>query len=110
IMMAATLTRGIVRIINAALEPEVLDLITVLQKMGACIEIKAPATIEIQGVETLRPVTHAVIADRLEAGALLLAAAVTEGEVYIPDIHVRTLDVFLLKLQEMGHSIEVGPD
>lgn len=107
-MMAATLTRGTTRIINAALEPEVFDLIAVLQKMGASIKVLAPATIEIEGVETLQPIIHTIIADRLEAGALLLAAAVTGGTVYVPDIHVSTLDVFLLKLQEMGHAIEVG--
>lgn len=109
-MMAATLARGTTRIINAALEPEVFDLITVLQKMGASIAVHAPATIEIQGVDVLLPITHAVIPDRLEAGALLLAAAMTGGQVYVPDIQVSTLDVFLLKLQEMGHSIEAGND
>lgn len=110
IMMAAVLTRGVTRIINAAVEPEVFDLIAVLQKMGAQIEVLAPATIEIRGVEMLHAVTHAVIADRLEAGSLLLAAAVTGGEIYIPDVQVRTLDVFLLKLEEMGHQIIIGND
>lgn len=110
IMMAAALARGTTCIINAALEPEVFDLIEVLQKMGARIAVHAPATIEIEGVEVLQPVNHQVIPDRLEAGALLLAAAITGGEVYVPDIHVRMLDVFLLKLEEMGHHIEIGAD
>lgn len=108
LMMAATLTRGTTQIINAALEPEVLDLVTVLQKMGAKISILPPATIEIEGVEDLHAIEHDIIPDRLEAGALLLAAAITGGEISIPDAPIHTLDVFLYKLDEMGHSIEVG--
>lgn len=108
LMMAATLTRGTTQIINAALEPEVLDLIVVLKKMGAKISILPPATIEIEGVEDLHPIEHAIIPDRLEAGALLLAAAITGGEIFIPDAPAHTLDVFLYKLEEMGHFIEVG--
>jgi UDP-N-acetylglucosamine 1-carboxyvinyltransferase len=108
IMMAATLAPGLTRLINAALEPEVLDLIVVLNKMGARISIKAPATIEIEGVTDLVPVEHAVIPDRLEAGSLLLAAAITGGDIYLPEINASMLDVFLLKLEQMGHSIEVG--
>lgn len=110
IMMAATLARGVTRIINAALEPEVLDLIVVLQKMGALIQVVAPATIIIEGVQSLGAVNHAVIPDRLEAGALLLAAAVTGGQIYVPDIRACDMDVFLLKLEEMGHTITVGQD
>jgi UDP-N-acetylglucosamine 1-carboxyvinyltransferase len=109
LMMAATLTEGTTRIINAALEPEVLDLVVVLKKMGAHINILPPATIEIEGVEHLAPVQHEIIADRLEAGALLLAAAVTGGEIYLPQAPASLLDVFLMKLQEMGHIVEVGP-
>jgi UDP-N-acetylglucosamine 1-carboxyvinyltransferase len=110
IMMAATLARGVTRIINAALEPEVLDLIVVLQKMGALIQVAAPATIIIEGVQSLGAVNHAVIPDRLEAGALLLAAAVTGGQIYVPDIRACDMDVFLLKLEEMGHAITIGQD
>lgn len=109
-MMAATFARGKTRIVNAALEPEVLDLIAVLQKMGAHIAIFAPATIEIEGVEVLMPVEHTIIPDRLEAGTLLLAAAVTGGSIFIPNINAGMLDVFLLKLEEMGHVIIIGDD
>lgn len=108
LMMAATLTRGITQIINAALEPEVLDLIVVLKKMGAKISVLPPATIEIEGVEDLHAIEHAIIPDRLEAGALLLAAAITGGEISIPDAPAYALDVFLFKLEEMGHNIEIG--
>jgi UDP-N-acetylglucosamine 1-carboxyvinyltransferase len=110
IMMAAVLTHGTTRIINAAIEPEVLDLITVLQKMGARIAILPGATIEIEGVATLNPVEHSIIPDRLEAGGLLLAAAMTGGDVYLPQAPAYFLDIFLMKLSEMGHTIEVGPN
>lgn len=110
IMMAAVLCKGTTKIINAALEPEVLDLIDILQKMGAHIGIKAPATIEIQGVDSLKPVEHQIMFDRLEAGSLLLAAAITGGEIALPQAPVHTMDVFLAKLEEMGHSVTRGID
>jgi UDP-N-acetylglucosamine 1-carboxyvinyltransferase len=108
LMMAATLTPGITKIVNAALEPEVLDLVSILQKMGAKIKILPPATIEIEGVTSLNPVNHAIIPDRLETGALLLAAAITGGNLYLPQARADMLDIFLLKLQEMGHYIQIG--
>ncbi len=108
IMMAAVLAKGTTKIVNAALEPEVMDLIDVLQKMGAQIKIDAPATIIIEGVQDLRPIEHAIIADRLEAGTLLAAVAATGGHAYLPHAPAYALDVFLLKLEEMGHEIEIG--
>jgi UDP-N-acetylglucosamine 1-carboxyvinyltransferase len=108
IMMAAVTTPGITRIVNAALEPEVFDLIAVLKKMGAHIEILPPATIEIHGVQALHAVEHAIMHDRLEAGSLLLAAAITGGQIHLPQAPVETMDLFLMKLQEMGHFVEIG--
>lgn len=110
LMMAACLTLGITSIINAALEPEVLDLIEVLKKMGAKISICAPATIQIEGVSTMHSAEHTIMCDRLEAGSLILAAAITSGDIHIPNADAQHLDVFLLKLEEMGHSIIVGPN
>lgn len=108
IMMAAVLTPGVTKIINAALEPEVLDCVAVLKKMGAQIEIAPPATIVITGVSSLSPIEHAVIYDRLEAGSLLLAAAITGGKISLPQAPAYTLDIFLKKLKDMGHRVEVG--
>lgn len=108
LMMAAALAQGTTRIINAALEPEVLDLIEVLRAMGAKITIHPPAMIEIEGVTNLYPINHAIVHDRLEAGALLMAAAITQGEIYLPQASAGSLDIVLLKLQEMGHIITVG--
>lgn len=108
VMMLAALMEGTTRIINAAIEPEVLDLITVLKKMGARITVLPPATIEIEGVTSLGPVQHHVMYDRLEAGTVLLAAAVTGGTVCLPDAPAHDMDLFLYKLQEMGHVVEIG--
>lgn len=106
LLMAATLAQGVTQIVNAALEPEVLDLIAVLQKMGAEIVITSPATIVIKGVSKLKPIEYTVMNDRLEAGTLLLAAAVTGGEILVHDMSFSHMDVFLLKLEEMGHTIK----
>lgn len=110
VIMAATRAQGATKIINAACEPEVFDLIACLTKMGAKIKIEAPATITIEGVDVLSSVEHAIMFDRLEAGSLLIAAAATGGEVYLPDACADVLDIVLLKLEEMGHTITVGPN
>lgn len=107
ILMAAVLTPGTSYIINAALEPEVLDLIAVLRKMGAHISLESPATIRVEGVEKLKPVEHFVMYDRLQAGALLLAGAITRGDVYLPQAMPDVMEVFLVKLEEMGHQIDM---
>ncbi len=108
LMMAAVCAPGSTRIINAALEPEVLDLIAVLKKMGAKIDLEVPATIIIEGVSSLVPIEHDLVPDRLEAGTLLLAAAITGGSVTLSNANKDHLSVFLLKLQEMGHLVGTG--
>ena len=105
--MFATLHHGQATIVNAALEPEVLDLIDVLKKMGAQISYVA-STITIKGVMSLSPITHPILPDRLEAGALLLAAAITGGQISLPKARADHMDMFLEKLKEMGHSVEIG--
>ncbi len=110
LLMAAVKTPGITQLINAALEPEVMDLIAVLVAMGAHITIDAPATIKVEGVSELKPVAHAVMYDRLEAGSLLMAVAVAGGQIELPQARWDYMDVFLLKLEEMGHIIYRGPE
>lgn len=105
LLLAAVLTPGKTRIVNAALEPEVTDLIEVLRKMGADIKLICPNNILIEGVEELYPVEHHIIPDRLEAGTLLLAAAVTKGAIFVDGAMPETLEIFLYKLENMGHKI-----
>ena len=99
---------GETTIVNAALEPEVLDFIEVLKKMGAHIFFESAATVRICGVTCLRPVVHDVVPDRLEAGALLLAAALTKGDINLPTMRAYDMDCFLEKLSDMGHVIHNG--
>ena len=108
LMMLAVLRKGQTTIVNAAFEPEVLDLIDVLRKMGASIHCDAGAVMVINGVDSLSPIEHTVIPDRLEAGGLLLAAAITQGSLHLPNARADHLDIFLEKLKEMGHEIMVG--
>jgi UDP-N-acetylglucosamine 1-carboxyvinyltransferase len=110
LMMALVVVPGQSWIVNAALEPEVLDVIAVLKRMGADIEIVSPAMIKIRGVETLHPVEYTIMYDRLEAASLLIAAAITKGDINIEQADVFNLELFLMKLEEMGHSITVGAD
>ena len=105
IILAATAASGVTTIINAAIEPEVVDLIQLLCCMGAHITIQAPATIVIEGGRPLLSVDYTVMVDRLEAGTLLLAAAITGGDIFLPTARADMLDVFLFKLEEMGHTI-----
>jgi len=106
IMMCATLIPGTTTIINAAFEPEVFDLIAVLKKMGATIECGPGLVIQVTGVSSLQPIKHSIIPDRLEAGSLLLAAAITGGTVHITNGRPDTMDIFLEKLSQMGHTIK----
>lgn len=108
ILMTAALMKGTTRIVNAALEPEVFDLMNVLVKMGAQIRVLPPATIEIIGVQSLHAIEHEIMPDRLEAGTLLLATAITGGTLALPTAPAHSLEVFLEKLSEMGHQITVG--
>jgi len=80
-----------------------------LKKMGAKITVEVPATIIIDGVAMLQPIEHDLVPDRLEAGTLLLAAAISGGSMYITNGRLDHLAVFLLKLQEMGHRVASGP-
>ena len=77
--------------------------------MGAQIIVEVPATIHIDGGIVLQPTEYTVMPDRLEAGSLLLAAAITGGSLSLPNARPETMDLFLAKLEEMGHIIEIDP-
>lgn len=108
LIMFATLQQGTTTIVNAALEPEVLDLVKVLKKMGAQIEFDLPSTIKITGAKRMFSVEHEIVPDRLEAGTLLLAAAITGGQVTLSNAIPEHMDLFLEKLKQMGHKIEIS--
>jgi UDP-N-acetylglucosamine 1-carboxyvinyltransferase len=105
ILMAASLAKGTTRIRNAAQEPEVAELVLALQKMGAHIEWEKPNELVIEGVEQLAACRHAVFADRIEAGTLLVAAAITGGEVFVQNAQAAHLGAVIEKLREAGSEV-----
>lgn len=110
IMMAASRASGKTIINNAAREPEIVDLAHLLQKMGVGVEGAGTSTITITGAETLKATKHKVIADRIEAGTLVVAGAITNGKVKIKDCQPDHLLSFLKVLQEMGVNISWDDD
>ena len=105
LLMAASLAQGTTVLENAAREPEIVDLARLLTKMGARIQGAGEETIEIEGVEELKGARHEVIADRIEAGTYLLAAAITGGEVTVTGARGEDLAPLLEKLSESGCDI-----
>jgi UDP-N-acetylglucosamine 1-carboxyvinyltransferase len=105
-MLAATLADGHTTIRPAAREPEVDDLMAMLQDMGAEVERTAPDVIEVEGRRRLRGASHHVIADRIEAGTFAVAAAVTGGDVTLRGAPSAHLGAFLEVLDHIG--VEVG--
>ncbi len=110
LMMAAVLAEGATVIENAAREPEVVDLANCLNAMGAKISGAGTSILAIEGVESLHGAEHSVIADRIEAGSFLCAAAATQGDVLATHCVPEDLDVVVAKLREMGACVEVGAD
>jgi UDP-N-acetylglucosamine 1-carboxyvinyltransferase len=107
IMMAAVRARGLTTIENAAREPEVQDLARLLTAMGARINGVGTHVIEIEGVDRLHGATHQIIPDRIEAGSLMVAAAITGGEVTIENAPTEQLDAVIAKLRESGATVTV---
>lgn len=110
LLMAACLAEGKTIIENAAKEPEIVDLVDYLKKMGAKISGGGSSILEIEGVSTLKPAEHAVIADRIEAGTLLLAGAITGGQVTVTNCVPGHLDAMVSKLKESGIQILAEKD
>ena len=110
VMMAAALLPGITTIHHAAREPEIEDLQAFLNAMGGKVRGAGTRVIEVEGVEKLRGITYAPIPDRIVAGTLLCAAAVTGGEILLTNAHPWDLIPVNDKLREMGCRIREGKD
>lgn len=106
VMMAASLAEGTTVIRNAAREPEIEDLAVLLNKMGAKIAGAGTETMMIEGVEALDGAEHDIIADRIETGTFIVAAAITGGELEIVDCRPGHLTAVIAKLREVGVIIE----
>ena len=110
LMMAAALAEGTTVLENAAREPEVVDLARLLTAMGARIQGAGTERIEIEGVPELGGAVHRVIPDRVEVGTLLVAGAITRGDVTVTGAQPRHLTAILAKLEECGVAVSVTGD
>ncbi len=106
IMMAAALAKGKSRLVNAAKEPEVEELGRVLNKMGATVTGAGTDVIEIEGRDELSPFDHAIIADRIEAGTYMVAAAAAGGDVLLENAPLEDMESTTRVLRKMG--VEIG--
>lgn len=109
-VLAAVRANGRTVIENAAKEPEIIDVCTLLNNMGAKIRGAGTDVIRIDGVDALHGCRHTVIPDRIEAGTYLAAAAVMGEEVLVKNVIVEHLEGFVAKMDEMGVNMEIGED
>jgi UDP-N-acetylglucosamine 1-carboxyvinyltransferase len=110
LLMAAVLAKGTTQIDNAAREPEISDLCALLSAMGARIGGAGSSTIEIEGVDSLQPVTHRTIGDRIVAGTWGFGAAMTRGDVAVRGIDPAYLEIALDKIASSGATVSPEPD
>jgi UDP-N-acetylglucosamine 1-carboxyvinyltransferase len=110
LLMAAALAKGTTVIENAAKEPEVADLASMLTSMGAVVRGAGTSRIEVEGVESLRPVRHAVVPDRVVAATFLAAVGMAGGDVTISDARPEHMEMLLRKVGQMGVATSFGPD
>ncbi|MDQ6575951.1 MAG: UDP-N-acetylglucosamine 1-carboxyvinyltransferase [Haemophilus parahaemolyticus] len=110
VMMAGTLAKGTTIIENAAHEPEIVDTAIFLNAMGAKISGAGTGTITIEGVERLTGCTHRIVADRIETGTFLIAAAVSGGKITCHGTKADTLEAVIEKLREAGMEVSVTED
>jgi len=110
IMLAAVKAKGKTVIENAAKEPEIIDVATLLTNMGAKIKGVGTDVIRIEGVPTLHGCKHTIIPDRIEAGTYAIAAAAQGKEVVIDNVIPQHMESLIAKLREMGVTIETGDE
>ena len=108
VMLASVFAKGTTRIINAAMEPEIIDLQNALNSMGAKISGAGTNNIIIKGVEKLKNLSYNIIPDRIEAGTLLCAAAITGGNITLQKVIPQHIETLTNKLQEMGCSLKIS--
>ncbi|WP_166824252.1 UDP-N-acetylglucosamine 1-carboxyvinyltransferase [Thalassoroseus pseudoceratinae] len=106
VMSAATLARGVTTIESAACEPEVVELGRFLNRMGACIEGLGTSQLRIEGVRRLNGATQVITPDRIEAATLMMAAAMTRGEIELDNVPLAQMTTVIEKLREIGVTIE----
>lgn len=108
IMLASVFAKGTTKINNAAMEPEIIDLQNALNSMGAKISGAGTNNIIIKGVEKLQDLSYNIIPDRIEAGTLLCATAITGGNITLKKVIPEHIDTLIKKLEEMGCEISIS--
>jgi UDP-N-acetylglucosamine 1-carboxyvinyltransferase len=110
VLLAAVRAKGVTELKNAAIEPEIMDLIAILQKMGAIIWMEPNRTIFIEGVETLHGYSHRAIFDRNEAASWASAALATGGDIFVGGARQQDLMTFLNVFRKVGGAFDVRED
>jgi UDP-N-acetylglucosamine 1-carboxyvinyltransferase len=110
LLMAAVLARGVTEIDNAAREPEIVDICRMLTEMGARISGVGTSTLEVEGVDELKPVRHTTVGDRIVAGTWAFGAAMTRGDVTVHGVPSAFLEIALGKLVAAGAAVESGDE
>lgn len=109
-LLTAVRAQGITILRGAAIEPEIMDLINVLQKMGAIISVDTDRTIRIEGVETLSGYNHTALADRIEAASWGAAALATGGDITVLGAHQPDMTTFLNTFRKVGGAFDINDD
>ena len=110
VLLTATLARGTTELRNAAIEPEIMDLIAILQKMGAIISVEPNRVIFIEGVEKLNGYQHRALFDRNEAASWASAALATEGDIFVGGARQQELMTFLNVFRKVGGAFDIHED
>jgi len=110
VLLTAVRAKGVTELTNAAIEPEIIDLIAILQKMGAIIVVEPNRTIVIEGVETLQGYHHTALADRNEAASWAAAALATRGDIYVRGAKQQELMTFLNVYRKVGGLFDVDDE
>ncbi|MCB5283643.1 MAG: UDP-N-acetylglucosamine 1-carboxyvinyltransferase [Arthrobacter sp.] len=110
VLLSATRAEGITELSGAATEPEVVDLIAVLQKMGAIISVQTDRTIRIEGVPDLGGYNHRALSDRNESASWASAALVTKGDIFVEGATQRDMMTFLNTYRKVGGGMDIGDD
>lgn len=109
-ILASVRAKGRTIIENAAREPEIIDVVTLLNKMGANIRGAGTSVIRIEGVDKISGTTHTIIPDRIEAGTYITAAVAMGENVRVTNVIYEHIESYIAKLDEMGAMMEIGED
>jgi UDP-N-acetylglucosamine 1-carboxyvinyltransferase len=110
VLLTAVRAQGVTELRNAAVEPEILDLIAVLQKMGAVISVETDRVIKIEGVDRLGGYDHLAIPDRIEAGSWACAALATKGDIYVRGAQQLAMMPFLNVFRKIGGDFDIDDE